>query len=87
MRAQDVDRDAFRQLFPEIRNRFDYCIVDAPAGLGSGFQLALAGADRAVVGKRSFSCAALTGHDGDHLTQNTTPIQPAPRRALLLPLL
>lgn len=49
MGAQDVDRDAFRQLFPEIRNRFDYCIVDAPAGLGSGFQLALAGADRAVV--------------------------------------
>lgn len=49
MGAQDVDRDAFRALFPEIRKQFDYCLVDAPAGLGSGFQLALAGADRAVV--------------------------------------
>lgn len=47
--AQDIDRDAFRGLFPEIRQRFDYCLVDAPAGLGSGFQLALAGAGRAVV--------------------------------------
>ena len=47
--ATEVDRVAFRGLFPEIRRRFDYCLVDAPAGLGSGFQLALTGADRAVV--------------------------------------
>lgn len=45
----DIDREAFRALFPEIRSRFDYCLVDAPAGLGAGFRLALAGADRAVV--------------------------------------
>lgn len=49
MEPGDVDREAFRALFPEIRKRFDYCLVDAPAGLGRGFQLALAGADRAVV--------------------------------------
>ena len=47
--ATDIDREAFRSLFPEIKKKFDYCLVDAPAGLGSGFQLALAGADRAVV--------------------------------------
>jgi len=47
--AADVGREDFQKLFPEIRERFDYCLVDAPAGLGSGFQLALAGADRAVV--------------------------------------
>lgn len=46
---RDIDREAFKKLFPEIRQRFDYCLVDAPAGIGSGFQLALAGADRAVV--------------------------------------
>lgn len=47
--AEEIDREGFRGLFPEIRERFDYCLVDAPAGLGRGFQLALAGADRAVV--------------------------------------
>lgn len=49
LEPRDVDRETFRALFPEIRRRFDYCLVDAPAGLGSGFQLALTGADRAVV--------------------------------------
>lgn len=44
-----VDREEFRSIFPEIREKFNYCLVDAPAGLGAGFQLAIAGADRAVV--------------------------------------
>lgn len=47
--ADEISREGFRKLFPAIRERFDYCLVDAPAGLGRGFQLALAGADRAVV--------------------------------------
>ena len=47
--ADEISREGFRGLFPEIKERFDYCLVDAPAGLGRGFQLALAGADRAVV--------------------------------------
>ena len=47
--AEEVSQEGFRGLFPEIKERFDYCLVDAPAGLGRGFQLALAGADRAVV--------------------------------------
>lgn len=47
--ADEISREGFRELFPAIRERFDYCLVDAPAGLGRGFQLALAGADRAVV--------------------------------------
>lgn len=45
----EIDRTDFQALFPEIRKKFDYCLVDAPAGLGAGFRLALAGADRAVV--------------------------------------
>ena len=44
--AAEIDREAFRALFPEIQTRFRYCLVDAPAGLGAGFRLALAGADR-----------------------------------------
>lgn len=47
--AEEISQEGFRELFPDIRKLFDYCLVDAPAGLGRGFQLALAGADRAVV--------------------------------------
>ena len=32
-----------------IEEKFDYCLVDAPAGLDSGFRLAVSGADRVVV--------------------------------------
>ena len=44
-----VDTALFRELVEEINQKFDYCLVDAPAGLGSGFRLAVSGADRAVV--------------------------------------
>ena len=44
-----VDTTLFRGLVEEINQKFDYCLVDAPAGLGSGFRLAVSGADRAVV--------------------------------------
>ena len=33
----------------QARERFDYVLIDSPAGLGSGFRLASCGADRAVV--------------------------------------
>ena len=40
--------DMYR-LLAAIKARFDYCLIDAPAGLGSGFRLASCAADRAVV--------------------------------------
>ena len=43
--GQDVDEE----LMAAVEEQYDYCLVDAPAGLGAGFQLALTGADRAVV--------------------------------------
>ena len=36
-------------LLEEVRARFDYCLLDAPAGLESGFRLATCAADRCVV--------------------------------------
>ena len=36
-------------LLQEVRRRFDFCLLDAPAGLGTGFRLATCGADRCVV--------------------------------------
>ena len=41
--------DQMEPLFRRIRNEYDYCLVDAPAGLGLGFHLASDYADSAVV--------------------------------------
>ena len=38
-----------RTLLDQARSQFDYVLIDSPAGLGSGFRLAVCGADRAVV--------------------------------------
>ena len=38
-----------RTLLEEVRKQFDYCLLDAPAGLGTGFRLAVCGADRCIV--------------------------------------
>lgn len=38
-----------QELLDEARKRYDYIMIDSPAGLGQGFQLATCGADRALV--------------------------------------
>ena len=38
-----------RELLNQARARYDYILVDSPAGLGPGFQLATRDADRAIV--------------------------------------
>lgn len=37
------------QFLNQAKESFDYVMIDSPAGIGSGFQLAMAGADRAIV--------------------------------------
>ena len=38
-----------KKLTAELKELFDYVILDCPAGIEQGFQNAIAGADRAVV--------------------------------------
>lgn len=45
----DPDMDRFCQMMDEAREYFDFIFMDSPAGLGDGFQLAMAAADRAIV--------------------------------------
>lgn len=47
--GRPVTQSQMIPLLRAIRKNYDYCLVDAPAGLGSGFQLAICGVDRAVV--------------------------------------
>lgn len=44
-----LDAQRFRELVDEAKETFDYVFMDSPAGLGVGFQLARAAADRAIV--------------------------------------
>ncbi len=45
----DVDTAAFRDLIGTLRDRFDYVLIDCPAGIEKGFANAIAGADEAII--------------------------------------
>ena len=44
-----LDTQRFCEVVDEARECFDFVFMDSPAGLGGGFQLAMAAADRAIV--------------------------------------
>ena len=48
-RGRPVTEPQMADLLAEVRKRYDFCLLDAPAGLGTNFLLATAAADRAVV--------------------------------------
>ncbi len=47
--VSDIDPEKMRSFVSEAKRIFDYCIIDSPAGLGSGFRLAARFADAAVI--------------------------------------
>ncbi len=49
MNLDDPDFDRFRAMVEDAKDYFDFIFMDSPAGLGMGFQLAMAAADRAVL--------------------------------------
>ena len=44
-----VDREQVKNLMEQIKESFDFCLVDAPAGLGQGFRMATQEADQVAV--------------------------------------
>ncbi len=44
-----VSEEAMRELLRQARQLYEYILLDAPAGLGEGFRLAVCGCDRAIV--------------------------------------
>ena len=44
-----VSPEQMKKLADELRNEYDYIIMDCPAGIEQGFQNAIAGADKALV--------------------------------------
>ncbi len=47
--AEELDDEAFSQLVAKAREQFDWCFLDAPAGVGAGFHLTVRNADRALI--------------------------------------
>lgn len=45
----DSDVTGLPGLVSELKTHYDYCLIDCPAGIGSGFREAAAGADRAIL--------------------------------------
>lgn len=45
----DVEPDKMLQLVSQLKEEFDYVIIDCPAGIEQGFENAVIGADRAVI--------------------------------------
>ena len=48
-RREAVTAAQMENLLRQVRRSFDFCLLDAPAGPGLGFRLAVCGADRCVV--------------------------------------
>lgn len=44
-----VTTDGMKKIVNELKQEYDYIIIDCPAGIEQGFQNAIAGADRAIV--------------------------------------
>jgi len=47
--SEGLDQARFQAVVEEAREYFDFIFMDSPAGLGEGFQLAMAAADRVIV--------------------------------------
>ena len=46
---EELDPAAFGRMLEQVRQRFDWCLIDAPAGIGAGFRLATCFADQVMV--------------------------------------
>ena len=46
---EDLDLRQFGSMLEQVREDFDWCLIDAPAGVGAGFVLAVTYADQAMV--------------------------------------
>ena len=49
VRPDELDAEAFGRLLSEAKERFDWVLIDAPAGIGAGFDLAVRFADELMV--------------------------------------
>lgn len=47
--ASGISDNAVKELWKKLSQRFEYCIIDAPAGIEGGFKYSMLGADEAII--------------------------------------
>lgn len=47
--SEKLDEEAFQKLMHKARDQFDFCLLDAPAGLGEGFRMAARASSRQIM--------------------------------------
>ena len=47
--SEESDRSAIVEMFDKIRNNFEFCLIDAPPGIGTGFDLAHCNVDMSII--------------------------------------
>jgi len=48
-KPDEQDSEGFKAMFDAVRREFEYCLVDAPSGIGEGFKLANDHADMSII--------------------------------------
>ena len=77
---EEIDAPAFMELLQEAKKDFDFILIDAPAGVGAGFRLAVLWADAAIVVTGSDPAAL---RDGARTAQALTAISQAEARIVV----
>ncbi len=71
---EDISGSAMGDLIRSAREEFDYVLIDAPAGIGPGFRLAISGADRAVIVATSDSSSLRDAQRTSALLEGKVPV-------------
>lgn len=77
---EQLDRVQFQQLLEQARRDFDWCLIDAPAGVGAAFRLAVEPADQILI-VTGGGPASL--RDGARAAQLLAALSPAPARIVV----
>lgn len=48
-KKEDIERESFQKVIIELKKRYDYTIIDCPAGIEYGFHISINNADRAII--------------------------------------
>lgn len=62
----EIAPDKMAALMEQIKDSFDYCLIDAPAGIGTGFRLAASNADMALI---VTTCDISSTRDGQRVAE------------------
>ncbi len=72
---EELDSEALLPLLEEAKAAYDFVLLDAPAGMGKGFELAARGADRAIIVVTADPASLRDGQRISLLLDGMVPVQ------------